>query len=143
MVAGGQAVLVHNSGPGKPDDELLSDARSLHETMRSSYGDRAYNGTTVATGEFGGEYVYTVNRNKTNTAMRALADSLGYTRVSGSKYIGPNQTDAEQVMLNAVDQGRLSDQGRMATSRPPCGPSRQNCSGRIGEYPGIDLVGGS
>ncbi|MBB5136196.1 RHS repeat-associated protein [Thermocatellispora tengchongensis] len=142
VVAGDQALLVHNSGPKKPDDELLSDAKSLHETMRSSYGDRAYNGTTVATGEFDGEYVYTVNRNKTNPAMRALAASLGYTRVSGSKYIGPGQTDAEQVMLNAVDQGRLAAQGRMATSRPPCGPSRQDCAGRIAGYPGIDLVGG-
>src|SRR5690606_6759481 len=110
--------------------------------MRSRYGNRAFNGTTVATGEFGGEYVYTVNRNKTNPDMRALADRLGYSRVHGSKYRGSNQTDAEQVMLNAVDQGRLPAQGRMATFRPPCGPERQDCAGRIANYPGIDLIGG-
>ena len=61
---------------------------------------RAYNGTTVAVGDFDGQLVYTVNQNKTSRAMRKKADELGYERIYGKKYIGENQTDAEQIMLN-------------------------------------------
>jgi hypothetical protein len=133
---------------GKSNAELLADAAALHETVRTLYGDRAYNGTTVATGEFNGELVYTVNKNKTNPLMRELADLLGYTRVSGARFTALQQTDAEQIMLNAIDAGRLPSFGRMATSRIPCGPMRpsgrpgQDCAGRIMTYPGIELLEG-
>ncbi|MFJ6946935.1 Hint domain-containing protein, partial [Streptomyces wuyuanensis] len=136
--AGSAAVLVHNC---KSDDDLQKDADALHETVRDRYGDRAYNGTTVTTAELNGELVYAVNRNKTNPEMRALAEQLGYRRVSGRKFTGPNQTDAEQILLNAVDNGAVGSSGRMATSRIPCGPERQNCRTRIPKYPGIRLVG--
>ncbi|MDA3648849.1 DUF6531 domain-containing protein [Saccharopolyspora indica] len=135
-------------GLTKSDAEMLADARAIHEAVKvgqTEVGGRiAYNGMTVATGEFDGRYVYTVNRNGTSPAVRETADNLGYERVNGKKYTGPNQTDAEQIMLNAHDKGDLTlnngTSGRIASSRPACGPARQDCRGRIAGYPNITLI---
>ena len=115
------------------------DAAALHDTVRQRYGDRAYNGATVTTGELDDQLVYSVNRNKTNPDMRRLAEELKYKRVTVK--LRPHATDAEQVMLDAVDQGKVGSSGRIATSRPPCDASRQDCSSRISSYPDIGLVG--
>jgi hypothetical protein len=138
--AGDTPVLVHNC---KTDAELQADADAIHETWRTRYGDRAYNGTTVTTGHLDGELVYTVNRSKINPDATALAESLGYRRVFGVRLKGPEQTDAEQLLLNAVDRGEAGSSGRIATSRVACGPERQNCAGRIGKakYQNIRVVG--
>ncbi|MFF2629433.1 polymorphic toxin-type HINT domain-containing protein [Kitasatospora griseola] len=140
VLAGTTPVLVHNC---KTDAELQADADAIHETWRTRYGDRAYNGTTVTTGHLDGELVYTVNRSKINPDATDLAESLGYRRVFGVRLKGPNQTDAEQLLLNAVDGGEAGSSGRIATSRVPCGPERQDCGGRIGsgKYPNIRVVG--
>ncbi|EIE99885.1 RHS repeat-associated core domain protein [Saccharomonospora glauca K62] len=135
-------------GLKKSDAEMLADAKAIHEAVKvgkSEIGARiAYNGMTVATGEFDGRYVYTVNQNLTSPAMREVAAKLGYERISGKKYTGPNQTDAEQIMLNAYDKGDLTlnngTSGRIAPSRPACGPKRQDCRGRIAGYPNITLI---
>ncbi|MFJ4977222.1 polymorphic toxin-type HINT domain-containing protein [Streptomyces coeruleorubidus] len=139
-LVGAAPVLVHNC---KTDAELQADADAIHETWRARYGDRAYNGTTVTTAVLDGELVYATNQNKTNGDARALAESLGYRRVFGARLKGPGQTDAEQILLNAVDRGEVGSSGRMATSRVPCGPRRQDCGGRIGSgrYPNIRVVG--
>jgi hypothetical protein len=145
VLAGDTPVLVHNNNVVcKTDQELQADAEAIHETWRTRYGDQAYNGTTVTTGVLDGELVYTVNRGKTNPDARAVAQALGgYRRVFGADLKGPGQTDAEQIMLNAVDKGRVGSSGRIATSRVPCGTRRQDCGGRIGsgKYPNIRVVG--
>ncbi|MFI1188670.1 ricin-type beta-trefoil lectin domain protein [Streptomyces californicus] len=140
VLAGSAPVLVHNC---KTDAELQADADAIHETWRARYGDRAYNGTTVVTAELDGELVYAVNRGKTNPDALALAESLGYRRVYGIRFKGPNQTDAEQLLLNAVDMGEAGSSGRVATSRVPCGPQRQDCGARLGsiKYGSIRVVG--
>ncbi len=99
-------------------------------------------GTTVATGVFGEQRVYTVSNNRTTPEVRAMAESLGYERVFGKEFTGPGQTDAEQIMLNWA-QGRLdpANPSPIAPSRIPCGPSRQDCWGRIATTPGVRLVG--
>jgi RHS repeat-associated protein len=132
----------------KTDDELQADADALHETIRTKYGNRAYNGSTVSTfqGE-DGKLFYSVNGSKTNNIMRDLAEKMGYQRISGAEVTGDEQTDAEQLMLNGVDKGKVPDTGRIATSRPPCGEFRnngkpaQNCAARIARYSKIRLVG--
>ncbi|MBR7828168.1 RHS repeat protein [Actinospica sp. MGRD01-02] len=137
--------------PLKTDDELQADADALWKTIPDRYNDRAGNGATVSTfqGDDGGLY-YTVNNNQTNPDMRDLAKELGYKRIAGAKYKGPNQTDAEQLMLNAVDKGDVPNAGRIATSRVPCQEFRpnnptkkaQNCAARLASYlPKIRLVG--
>lgn len=140
VLAGTTSLLVHNC---KTDGELQADADAIHETWRARYGDRAYNGTTVTTAELDGELVYAVNRGKIQPDAAALAESLGYRRVYGKRFTGPKQTDAEQILLNAVDMGEVGSTGRMATSRVPCGERRQNCGGRIGGavYQAIRVVG--
>jgi hypothetical protein len=140
VLAGRVPLLAHNC---KTDAELQADADAIHETWRARYGERAYNGTTVTTAVLDGELVYAVNQGKTNEDARALAESLGYRRVFGARLKGPKQTDAEQILLNAVDRGEVGSSGRMATSRIPCGTRRQNCGGRIGsgKYPNIRVVG--
>lgn len=160
------------SGPAgslKTDAQLQSDADSIHQGFRQynldratarkpndpdyirSSGNRAANGTTVSTYQADdGSLHYSVNKGKTYPGMDAHAQTLGYgsgSRVFGKQYLGENQTDAEQVMLNAVDKGRVPDSGRIATSRVPCteirpsGKPGQNCSGRIASYPNVRLVG--
>ena len=137
--------------PLKTDDELQADADALWKTVPDRYKERAGQGATVSTfqGDDGSQY-YTVNSNQTNPDMRALAKELGYTRRAGAKYKGPNQTDAEQLMLNAVDKGDVPNAGRIATSRVPCQEFRpnnptkkaQNCAARLASYlPKIRLVG--
>lgn len=49
------------------------------------------------------------------------------------------RTDAEQILMNAIDDRTLPGRGMIASSRPACGPERQDCAGRAGEYPGIQL----
>jgi len=79
--------------------------------------------------------------------MRDLAQELGYKRINGAPFTGEEQTDAEQLMLNAVDKGKVPDTGRIATSRKPCeefrqnGQPAQNCAARIATYTKIRLVG--
>lgn len=143
----------------KTDDELQADADAIHEGFRTYYtnkydppqpgsGSKAHGTTTVSTfqGEDGSLY-YTVNRNKSYPGMDDFAKSLGYTRRFGSKYTAEGQTDAEQIMLNAVDKGHVPNAGRIATSRVPCeefrnnGNPAQNCAARIAKYVGIRLVG--
>ncbi|WP_351229424.1 polymorphic toxin-type HINT domain-containing protein [Streptomyces sp. NPDC002133] len=165
VAAGAVPVLVHNengcgpdgggdapaapdpkpSAPKKADEELLADAKKIHEQVRVGKkspedAEFAFNKMTVSTGEFNGELVYTVNRNKTSPAIREMAEKLEYKRIFGRKFTGKDQTDAEQIMMNAVDQGRLPANGRAAPSRPACGPNRQNCRARIGNYPDINLI---
>lgn len=103
-VVGSSPLLVHNC---RTDAELQADADAIHETWRTRGGDRAYNGTTVTTAVLDGELVYAVNQGKTNPEARQLAESLGYRRVFGTRLKGPDQTDAEQILLNAVDRGEV------------------------------------
>ncbi|MFC4906866.1 RHS repeat domain-containing protein [Actinomadura gamaensis] len=134
-----------SGGQKKSDAELSADAKAIHKAhadggstpLRQKFRDQK---TTVAVGELDGELVYTVNRNKTSPQMRDKADELGYRRVNGKRFTGPDQTDAEQVMLNAVDQGALPASGRVAPSRPACGRKRQDCAGRFENYPDIRLI---
>ncbi|MBS2966072.1 RHS repeat protein [Actinocrinis puniceicyclus] len=132
----------------KTDDELQADADAIHEGFRTAYGDRTYNARTVSTfqGEDGSLY-YSVNGSKSYPGMDETAKNMGYSRVFGTKYMAPEQTDAEQIMLNAVDKKAVPDTGRIATSRVPCqefrntGKPAQNCAARIASYPRIRLVG--
>ncbi|MFI6951818.1 polymorphic toxin-type HINT domain-containing protein, partial [Streptomyces sp. NPDC050422] len=159
VAAGEASVLVHNtdgmrevSGSSCPVPvgqarALLDDAQALHDVVsaRKAMTDpvgarRADQGTTVATGAFNGRKVYSVNNNKTTKAMRDLADDMGYERISGIEHTDPGiRTDAEQILFNAVDDGTLANRGVVASSRPACGPSRQNCAARAGDYPHITL----
>ncbi|MCG8614460.1 MAG: hypothetical protein MI864_28440 [Pseudomonadales bacterium] len=110
-----------NTGGIKSDKQLKADAKAIHATVERG---RAYNGTTVAVGDFDGELIYTVNKNKTNPDMRELAESLGYERKHGKQFTAENQTDAEQIMLNwAESEGKVgqSKSARIAPSRPACG----------------------
>jgi RHS repeat-associated protein len=142
--------------PRKTDDELQADADTIHEGFRKYYADRtspeagdmAYNKATVSTYQADdGSLYYSVNRSKTYPGMDDLARGMGYKRINGVKYMGPEQTDAEQIMLNAVDKSAVPDTGRIATSRVPCqafrntGKAAQNCAARIASYVGIRLVG--
>lgn len=132
----------------KSNEQMLADARAIHDSIRAGRtlpgANIAYNGTTVATGEFNGRYVYTMNKNTTAPSVRETATNLGYERINGKKYTADNSTDAEQIMLNAHDKGALpldeGAQGRIAPSRPACGPKRQDCRGRIAGYPNITLI---
>ncbi|WP_067830130.1 ADP-ribosyltransferase [Nocardia inohanensis] len=138
-----------SSSPAKPEvvRQLLDDAQALHDTVSApKYGDSpvgakiADQGTTVATGLFDDQKVYSVNNNKTTRAMRKLAEELGYERIFGMEHIDPGiRTDAEQIIFNAVDDGTLPQKGVVASSRPACGPERQNCAGRADEYPDVSL----
>ncbi|MER7112846.1 Hint domain-containing protein, partial [Streptomyces sp. NPDC000229] len=155
VVIGSAAVLVHNDRlvsasncPPDPDTakQLLNDAEALHDTASagraagSAGAKRADQGSTVATAILGGRKVYSVNNNQTNPAMRALAEKLGYERISGIEHIDPGiRTDAEQILMNAVDDGTLGGVGIIASSRKACGLERQNCAGRANEYFGIQL----
>ncbi|KRB84893.1 hypothetical protein ASE26_29605 [Duganella sp. Root198D2] len=125
----------------KSSKQLAVDAKEIHSMLK---GERARNGATVATGEFDGELVYSVSNNRTSKAMRDKADELGYTRIFGKENTGPNQTDAEQILLNwAENNGKigLEKAARIAPSRPACGPGRQDCGGRIDATPGVTLIG--
>ncbi|HEX6681375.1 MAG TPA: RHS repeat-associated core domain-containing protein, partial [Candidatus Limnocylindrales bacterium] len=136
-------------GRNKTDDELQADADAIHQTWATRWSKRTAEGVSVTTGVLDGEMVVTINRSQIHPAATALILSLGYRRVAGKKYMKPGQTDAEQMMLNAVDMGHVGSTGRIATSRVPCGPVRrsgkpaQNCGGRIGtmDYQGIRVVG--
>jgi hypothetical protein len=127
--------------------QLLDDAQALHDAVSAKKAatnlngaKKADQGTTVATGIFNGRKVYSVNNNKTTKAMRDLADDLGYERIHGIEHIDPGiRTDAEQILFNAVDDGTLPGRGVIGSSRPACGPSRQNCAGRAEDYSGISL----
>jgi RHS repeat-associated protein len=132
----------------KTDDELQADADSIHEGFRTAYGDRTYNARTVSTYQAeDGSLYYSVNGSKSYKGMDDFAKGLGYKRVFGKALEGPEQTDAEQIMLNGVDKKEVPNAGRIATSRPPCGELRnngkpaQNCASRIKDYLGIKLVG--
>nr|WP_277611403.1 RHS repeat-associated core domain-containing protein [Streptomyces scabichelini] len=126
------------------DAQLLADARAIHDAVRigrSPIGARiAHQRMTVVTGDLNGELVYSVNHNMTAPAVRETAERLGYRRVNGIRYTGADSTDAEQVMFNAIDAGDLPSTGRMAPSRPACGPERQDCRGRFDDYPDIRLI---
>ncbi|ALG08338.1 hypothetical protein AOZ06_16740 [Kibdelosporangium phytohabitans] len=118
-------------GPQK----LLDDARALHDTV-SAARDRY---VTVATGQLGGRLVYAVNQNGTNEKMRALAAQLGYERVFATDLNPGIDTDAEQILYNAIDEGEYLGDGLIASSRPACGPDRQDCAGRAIDYPNVQL----
>ncbi|SER75998.1 hypothetical protein SAMN04487983_1021125 [Streptomyces sp. yr375] len=164
MLAGATPVLVHNVDVNlvsaaacpihgvKTPQELGGDAQALHDANISKLqhpptnGNKlADQGTTVATGELGGELVYSTNNNRASVALKALAKSMGYRRISGVDYItrGPGgqalQTDAEQILFNAVEDGSLEWEGTVVASRPACGPERQNCAARADDFPGVQL----
>ncbi|MFF9277608.1 LamG-like jellyroll fold domain-containing protein [Streptomyces griseosporeus] len=157
VAAGDITVLVHNDdGVRRVSDgacpvplgqarQLLDDAEAIHDAASARASSqtgrkRADQGTTVATGVFNGRKVYSVNNNKTSVAIRSVADKLGYERIHGVEHIDPGiRTDAEQILFNAVEDGTLPNRGVVASSRPACGPERQNCAGRAGEFPGIQL----
>lgn len=115
--------------------KLLDDAKALHDTVSASR-DRY---VTVATGQLGGHLVYSVNQNGTNRAMRDLATRLGYRRVFATDLNSQVDTDAEQILFNAIDEGEEVGDGMIAASRPACGPDRQDCAGRSLDYPNIQL----
>jgi hypothetical protein len=132
----------------KTDDELQADADAIREGFKK-HGDAAYNNRVVATyqGDDGRLY-YSVNSSKSYKGMDDFAKSLGYERISGKAMEGPGQTDAEQLMLNGVDKGRVPDTGRIATTQVPCpefrnsGKVAQNCAKRLAGYaPKIRIVG--
>ncbi|MBR7827565.1 hypothetical protein KDK95_14700 [Actinospica sp. MGRD01-02] len=81
--------------------------------------------TTAFQGEDGSLY-YTVNRSKSYPGMDDVAKSLGHTRRFGTKRTGPEQTDAEQIMLTALDKGFVPNAARITTSRKPCEEFRNN-----------------
>ncbi|MGH2902594.1 MAG: hypothetical protein ACRDK7_03255 [Solirubrobacteraceae bacterium] len=131
----------------KSDDELQADADAIREGFRA-HGQAANNNRVVATYQAeDGSLSYSVNSSKSYKGMDDFAKSLGYQRVSGKAMEGPAQTDAEQIMLNGVDKGKVPDAGRIATTQKPCeefrnsGRPAQNCAARIASYPGIKLVG--
>lgn len=137
-----------SSKPRKTDDELREDAKTIHDTVKADR--RRHNGTTVATAQDAdGNRYYTVSGNRTAPAMEAKAQELGYERIFGKKYTStdPPQTHAEQIMLNATDQGKLNPPIRVSPSRQPCDrsnskpESKQYCEDRTGKYDGADLVG--
>ncbi|MGW1029179.1 hypothetical protein ACWD4J_36795 [Streptomyces sp. NPDC002577] len=145
--AGNTPVLVHNDDvecPRSPG-QLLRDAEAIHDAgIRNPQkpptigNKKADQGITVATGQLGGRSVYTVSNNATTPEMRALAKKLGYERINGIEHTVPGlQTDAEQIVLNAVEDGTLPDEGMMAASRPFCGPNRQDCAARVASFPKI------
>ena len=77
------------------------------------------------------------------------AEILGFSRVFGRRFHGPNATDAEQILYrwfyspqNAAMRARMPPgvRARIAPSRPACGPGRQNCRGLINSDGLIDLV---
>ncbi|GAB3225397.1 hypothetical protein GCM10027447_14730 [Glycomyces halotolerans] len=134
--------------PRKTDDELRTDAKTIHDTVKADR--RRHNGTTVATAQDAdGKLYYSVSGNRTAPAMEAKARELGYERVFGKKYTrtDPPQTHAEQVMLNATEQGRLTPPVRLSPSRQPCDrsnskpESKQYCEDRTNGFDGADLVG--
>src|SRR5690606_4717829 len=97
------------------------------------------------TAHIGGKKYYAVSRNRTNAEMRRVAESLGYERISGARFLSwlPRRWHAEHILLNALDRGRISGTGRIAPSRPACSPGRagyQGCAVRISRYPGIRLI---
>ncbi|MER6347880.1 golvesin C-terminal-like domain-containing protein [Streptomyces sp. NPDC001595] len=147
---GGVDVLTHNEdrrvAPGTcpvSDDEarqLLDDAEAIHDARTKgmdpdSAGARiAEQGTTVATGKFGDVKYYTTNNNRATPAMKDKAEELGYERLYGAEYTTPKlETDAEQIFMNAHQDGTLIGPGTVASSRKACGPQRQNCAGRANE----------
>nr|WP_042194759.1 hypothetical protein [Kibdelosporangium sp. MJ126-NF4]CEL21532.1 hypothetical protein [Kibdelosporangium sp. MJ126-NF4]CTQ95901.1 hypothetical protein [Kibdelosporangium sp. MJ126-NF4] len=115
--------------------KLLDDAKALHDTV-SAARDRY---VTVATGQLGGRLVYSVNQNGTNEKMRQLAAQLGYERVFATDLNPGIDTDAEQILYNAIDEGEYLGDGLIASSRPACGPNRQDCAGRANDYPNVQL----
>jgi hypothetical protein len=119
------------------DRVLRADALKLHRTFKRGI-DR--NGKTVATAELDGKKFYAVSNNRSSLALEQKAEKLGYMRVFGKRYTRPNQTDAEQILLNYADDVGAQG-GRIAPSRPACGASRQNCAGRIDATPGMRLIG--
>lgn len=139
---------------GKSDAEMKADALAIQNTGgwgRAGVGANfALQGTTVATGEFDGRYVYTVNKNQTNPEMERVATNLGYDRITGDGPVKPGETHAEQIMLNAKDNGQLplqqDQKGRMAVGRAPCQEKRrngkpgENCAARIAKYTDITLI---
>ncbi|MGW1795484.1 golvesin C-terminal-like domain-containing protein [Streptomyces sp. NPDC001984] len=145
--AGGVDVLVHNEdrpvAPGTcpisqgEAKQLLDDAEAIHDARttgmvpNSTGARRAEQGTTVATGRFGNTKWYTTNNNRATPAMKAKAKELGYERLSGVEHTTPGlETDAEQIFMNAFEDGTLVGPGTVASSRKACGPLRQNCAGR-------------
>jgi hypothetical protein len=77
--------------------------------------------------------VFAVSNNRYNSGIVRVAERLGYRRVP-NVFAGPNQTDAEQIILNYAEEvAVLSPDVKtpLAPSRKPCGPKRQNCLQRI------------
>lgn len=148
VLAGDTPVLVHNCGGRLVSNgtastatvtpqTLLDDAKALHDTF--GVGTRADKGTTVATGQLGGELVYSVAQNGTNRKLRVLAKKLGYARVYETDLTPQLHTDAEQILFNSIDEGEFMADGIVASSRPACGPARQNCAARANDYSGVQL----
>jgi hypothetical protein len=151
VLTAGQPILVHNTSPcdtlvsdGKAETatvtpkKLLDDAQALHDTFGPPTS-RAHKGATVATGQLGGELVYSVSSNGTNSKLRDLAAKLGYRRVYETDITRDVHSDAEQILFNAVDEGDYVGDGIIASSRRACGPERQNCAGRADGYAGVQL----
>ncbi|MCL2552764.1 MAG: DUF6531 domain-containing protein [Actinomycetia bacterium] len=137
--------------PHRSDATLLAHAKLIHDAVKvgkkPESAKYAHSKMTVSTfADAHGNLYYTVNNNKTSKAQRKLAESLGYERINGKYYTSPMETDAEQIMLNAMDAGRIPDAGRLATSRPACDDIRpsgvpgQNCRDRIAHYPNVTLI---
>jgi hypothetical protein len=120
------------------DRKLRADALRIHRQFPSG---RARNGSTVATADLDGHHVYSVSNNRTSRAIRQKAEELGYERIFGKQYTAENQTDAEQILLNYVEEMGGVESGRIAPSRRACGPERQNCAGRIDETSNVRLIG--
>ncbi|WP_430786308.1 LamG-like jellyroll fold domain-containing protein [Actinoplanes sp. G11-F43] len=169
VIADATSVLVHNNNGDYPcpsDEQLLADARALHQEYASHLTDpevmagytdeekekawasrrKAERKITVVTAVIGGDKFFTVSSNKSSPRMRKLAEELGYQRVSGKRLLGidPKQTHAEHILLNAMNKGEISGTGRLTPHRKPCEPgtpSYQGCAVRVAGHEGVDLVG--
>jgi RHS repeat-associated protein len=113
----------------KSKAQLSNDAQTIHETFGAP-GTKPYDRKTVATGIVDGIPVYAVSSNKTSAASRQTASNLGYQRVYGSKLIKPNQTHAEQIIMNYAQQQGAKNVS-IAPSRPACDHRKQDCNGRM------------
>ncbi|MEV8517869.1 LamG-like jellyroll fold domain-containing protein [Dactylosporangium sp. NPDC051484] len=157
VLTAGQPVLVHNVNLVKPGactsatmtpDQLGEDAQTMHDTFAKhsppTAGDNIKDqAVTVATAQLDGQKYYTVSNNATNPGLRDFAKANGYERIWPTDMTKGIDTDAEQIIYGRLDEGDFrpkhggSPDGIVVSSRPACGPERQNCAARGMNYPNI------
>jgi RHS repeat-associated protein len=133
-------------------ERLIGQAQSLKNTFKEGITRDRTTPAILEVPQAGGSTrrFFSISNNKINPRAVELAEELGLERVFGRRFTAPGQTDAEQILLNFLEtpEGRklLSNlpegaSARIAPAIRACGPSRQNCAGRIDASPRIDLVG--